>query len=139
MQTKSKIVIAIALLVVAFVGGRYSVPKSVTTTKTEEDNLHKHTKTTIVDVTNPDGSKTHTITKDTDLNSDKKTMDSKETVSAGKKTNISVLASSKTPFIHPIQEIDYGVMVTRNVLGPISVGVFGFKTGALGVAAGISF
>lgn len=156
----NKYIYVLIALVVAFAAGRYSVPINVKTDttassketekKSENTNTQKHTKTTIVDTTNPDGSKSHTVTKETELNNEKKTTEtsantrsetsSKEVARAGSRLNISALAGSKISSISTSGlELDYGAMVSRDLIGPISVGAFGFKSGVAGVAVGITF
>lgn len=162
MTTKIKIMTSAAILAVTFAAGRYSVPLSVkkttdvtksddkTDNKTEEDKLNKHMTTVIVDVTAPDGTKTKTTTRTVDVNNDKKTTDlatdtrreekatSTEVTRSGSRLTISALAGTKISFSGPL-ELDYGAMVSRDFIGPISIGAFGFKSGVAGVAVGLSF
>lgn len=154
----------VAILIVVFAAGRYSVPISVKTekkdvvvdnktdNKTEDNDIHKHTVTTIVDVTAPDGTKTHTVKKDTDYDNDKKTTEAstdsrresitetKEVTRAGSRLTIQALAGAKIgSFSSSMVELDYGAMVSRDLLGPVNIGVFGFKSGLAGVSVGLSF
>ncbi len=149
------------LMIVSFAFGRYSVPISVKTTdkitqsdtktdtKSTDDNTNKDTKTITTDITAPDGTKTHTVTQEQDINHDRKTSQvdvdsrrqteakSSEVTRSGARTNVAALGMAKASFSSLTP--DYGVLVSRDVLGPINVGAFGFKSGNVGIAIGLSF
>lgn len=162
MQTKYKITIAVISLATAFAFGRYSVPLSTKeetkTTQAENkskeadaDTINKkHVKTVVVDIIKPDGTKQKTTTTIQDDSTEKKTKVSdsdatsktsdvsKETKRSGSRLTISALAGTKISFSGPFTPI-YGGMVTKDVLGPINVGAFGFSSGLGGISAGLSF
>lgn len=163
MENKYKIGLGVLALAVSFAAGRYTVPTSVKNSsetsvvdnkkekKSENESSEKHTKTTIVDITNPDGSKTHTVTKTTDEDKNKKSTDvssdnsattkkeSSEVTRSGSRLTVSALAGTKLTFSAQNIELDYGAMVSRDLIGPISIGLFGFKSGIAGVSVGLSF
>lgn len=156
METKTKIIIVVVALATAFAVGRYTVPEKVrietkivevekkTTDKEKDKNEHK--KTTIVVVTKPDGTResTTTITDDTNTNSKTHSTDDKSTttektkeITAGtqKTTVLGLVGMNLTKAALP----DYGLSVSKPILGPVSVGVFGFKSGIVGAGVGLSF
>jgi hypothetical protein len=161
MTNKQLTTIAAVAVVVSFAFGRYSVPTSVKTTSqtvnsdtktnqnSTDDNTDTHNSTTTTDTTTPDGTKTHTVTQSQDVDHDKKKdtsttdtqlqsrTDTKEVVRSGSRTTISGLAMGKLSFssITP----DYGVMVTKDILGPINAGLFGYKSGNVGISIGLTF
>lgn len=140
MTSKQKVlvVVGILLLVGTFLGGyklaenRYSVS---TTTKTEAKETN-HTKTVITTVKKPDG----TVTTVEQIDSQTKSkVDTIAKISDARKqlTNISLLVGndfSKSGII-PL----YGLSVSRELLGPVTVGAFGLTNGTLGVSIGINF
>lgn len=141
--------IIIGIAIVAFIAGHYIAPKTEIKTievekKTEktETERSKHKETTTVEVKKPDGT-TETTTKtveDTNTEKTTKTVDNKskesDTIFATPKTQVYALAG-----VHAssLGSIDYGLGVSHQVLGPISVGVFGFKSGEFGGTVGIQF
>lgn len=162
MQTKYKVIIGVVALVVAFAFGRYSAPESVhevketTETATKEKNKekatekHTHDASKVTVITKPDGTKevTHEFTHDEDT-SRKSSSNTSETVAKtdkeekditykGSKLTLSALAGAKVNFSEPLTPA-YGGMIQKEVLGPISVGAFGFSNGMAGVSVGVSF
>ena len=158
MTTKVKIIIIVVSLATSFAVGRYTVPtKTVTVVKTVEiekkvtdtnENKKEHKKTTITELDKPDGTKqtTTVITDDTDA--DKKidqTLDQTDTsestktvVKTGSRLNIAALVGMPvTNLSNPA--LVYGVHVSRDLIGPISIGVWGLSSGTAGFSAGLSF
>lgn len=148
METKNKIILSAVAIAVAFAFGRYTTPvKIVTEVKTVEVEKKtvekdKHTETTTVETTKPDGTKevrTHTIT---DTSITKKEVDTRRTdntttsTRGGSATAISGLSGvdfTQTP------KIIYGAHVTKQVLGPISIGIWGLTNSTAGASIGLSF
>lgn len=156
MNDKQKLFIVILGLAIAYAAGMYTdrvVETKVTkiqSTKTEsqeldkkDKNTHKVTKT--VTIKAKDGSSTTTVT--TDTTTEVKDIDKKEsetlkksktvtdTKSAGK-LNISLLASydlmnPKVPAV--------GLSVSKEVLGPVTAGVWGLNSGIIGISIGLDF
>lgn len=148
----NKIILALALLL-SFASGRWLSPtKTVTQIKTVEvekkvdatnTQIDDHKTTTIV--VKPDGTSqttitddSHTGTKSTDTTQLIDSTESTETVTRGSsKLTLSALASSN---IHSLgQSPDFGAMVTKQVLGPITATAFGLSSGVFGVGIGLSF
>lgn len=134
----------IGAFVLGFAGGEYfSSPKTTTLEKTTQtdtqtkQNEVTHKKTTTVQ----EGNKTTTTTiEDTQINTKSATdTDTKvyKTVILVKKTvNVSALVGySLSTFPVPI----YGISVSKELLGPVTVGVFGLTNGIVGISLGINF
>jgi len=162
MQTKYKVLIIIAVGATGVAVGRFTVPervkietktvevvKTITVKDTTKDKK-VHKETTIVEVTKPDGTKETTtkVVLDSDLKkdttthtnvSDSKSADDKsETTKTGSRLNISVLAGAPVS-LHGLGNFVYGVHVSRDLLGPISVGLFGLSDGVVGGSIGLTF
>jgi hypothetical protein len=157
MSTKTKIIIAIVVIATSIAVGRYSAPtKIVTKTVTIEvekkvdkvaDDTNRHKETTKVEVVKPDGSKETTtkIVEDTNkqhssIDTDqlsKKSDSSKEIIKNNDKLTLSALAGVKLSDIS--SGLDFGASVTKPILGPITVGLFGLKSGMIGVSVGLTF
>lgn len=157
MSRKLKVITAVLIVTVAFAFGRYSAPEKVKeVTKVEEHKseekdkdkvVHRHKKTKTVTIQNPDGSKTTTTTTDDDFNKDtnsktvvkddKKSEIDKEVTYSKSKLTLSALAAEN---IHAISASPiYGGMVSKEVLGPITVGGFGLQNGIVGLSLGLTF
>lgn len=163
MSKRVKYLLAGLAVLVAFAGGRYSVPESAkesskssetekkSAKETEDLNVKKKKTKTVTETTGPDGTKTKTETEVVESEKDssksnetkevaKKTEESsKEVTRSGSRLTVSALAGSKISFSSSTFEIDYGGMVTKEIIGPISIGAFGFKSGMAGVALGLTF
>ena len=149
-STKTKGILVASGLLVSFALGRYSVSKPDTKeTKNVEETFQKqvdeqaHTQTVIVYSKDSKGQpiETETITNDTTTKiKDVDKTDTQETVTVTPPKNnlwtVSGMAgvSPLTNFV-PV----YGVHVTKEVLGPISVGAFGFTNGLVGISVGVTF
>lgn len=147
MTTKTKVIIAASGLLVAFAFGRYTASNvaSVQTSIDKDISTDKHTNTDTKKTTTiteePDGKKVTVITEDTKIESDRSTdtkIKTDQTVTMAKKSliNISALASVdvNNGFI-PV----YGISANKELLGPITVGAFGFTNGVVGLSLGINF
>lgn len=113
-------------------GNVAEVDKTKTTTDTKtNDTDHKVT----VIVQKPDGNTTTTIVEDRHRTTDSDTTQtSVVTIMKKAKINVSVLAATEH-FIKPY----YGISINKEVLGPITVGVFGLTNGTLGLSIGFNF
>ncbi len=148
LENRNKIVLSLLALVFAFAVGRYTASGPDITQKTETESKENkvvdkdaHVKTVIIETTNPSGvvQKTTTITADTTtVSQDKKaTSIDSETVTTAKKPMINVSALSGIDFKTKLPV--YGAAVSKEFLGPVSLGVFGLTNGTLAVSIGISF
>lgn len=156
MGTKTKVIIIAVSLLASYAFGRWSAPEKVKIetkivevekkVKHEDKKSEKHKKTTIVEITLPDGSKqkTTTITDDTETESKTKETDTakrsetdtKEVTRSSSKVTVSALAGA---FVNKFGLPVYGVAVSKPVLGPITVGAFGFQNGMGGLSVGLTF
>lgn len=159
MSTQNKIYIFIGYTLLVFASGRYTIPeKVVTKTVTVEvekksDDMDVDTKndthnqvTTITDV-KPDGEKITTTTTTHDISSDvnkddKKITDNnksdenmKETTHASDKITLSAIGGLDLRTFQPI----YGASLTKPVLGPLTLGLFGLSNGSCGLSVGVTF
>lgn len=161
MTIKTKIIIAVAYSVGLVALGAYLVPTKVVTKvqtvevekKTSKDDTKitqkKHRTATIITVKKPDGESTTTttITDDTGIDKDTKSIDtvvdnkdtkSEKTVEkTGGNVTISALAGVN-PF-NPGNGIAYGGLIQRDLIGPINFGLFGMSNGMFGLSLGLKF
>jgi hypothetical protein len=153
---KTKLIQFILVALVAFAFGRWAAPtKVITETKTVEVEKSKETKSVDKDVhkvtkvktkKNKDGSEeTETVTEeDTSTKSDakKSASDVSSSENREEKTYGSprtfVGVSSKLNLSGP-QYVSYGAIVVRPIIGPITIGVFGFMDGTVGGSVGLTF
>jgi len=154
-----KIIILVVLMAVSFAAGRMSVgqPEVHTETKTdtqidkkesEKTDKDTHTVTHVIVIKNPDGSEKTDTTTNTDVVTHQIEADAtNQTIHQDTKTdivpqktgtlNISALAS--TNLKDPSDSLAFGIGVTKQFIGPITVGGFGFNNGIIGVSIGINF
>lgn len=129
---KKFIIAAIVLFASGLYVGKLYYSKTEVKIETRETTK---TLTKIVQVERPDGTKeTTTII---DSKSDTKQNSLQKTPTNASKTNISLLVANdfSSNLLKPI----YGISVTKEVLGPFTIGAFGFTDGTLGVSVGFSF
>jgi hypothetical protein len=154
MNLKTKILSCVAALLLSFAVGRWAAPtKVVTETKTVEvekktdtvdrnKDTHKTTVTTTTE--RPDGTKetkttvvedTKSNTKKTDTDTNTITEDKIKTVERARdKVTLSVLGGIS---FGQAQTITYGGEISKPLLGPIRMGVFGLTSGTVGVSLGL--
>lgn len=142
MSIKTQLIILGAVSLVAFASGRYTAKapdvaeaiKAVT-----QDNTHQDVHTTKVIVQTPDGTVKTTETTDTQTQTVEKiaTQESEKITSPKSTLNISALVAEdfSKGTLTPI----YGVSVSKEFSGPVTVGLFGLTNGTLGVSLGINF
>lgn len=164
MSTKLKVTLSVLALVTSYAFGYYEAPtkvkevvhtveveKKVDDTKTDAaKDTHKSTTVTVVQT--PDGTKTTTTKVDEDTKSDTKTDDksqvsdtktvdeTKEVTKSGASTYISVLSRvdvlssqvSGSPVV-------FGASVSKDILGPVQIGVFGYTDRTFGASVGLRF
>lgn len=162
MSTKVKVVIVVVALAGSFAAGRYLAPqkikietKTVEVIKTviqKEKAVQKdtHKETTITETTKPDGTKeTKTVVvednkikkdtttvkhEDTTTNTDTK----KEIVKTTSRLNISALAGVPIS-LQGLGSFTVGAHVSKDLIGPVSFGVWGLSSGTVGISAGLTF
>lgn len=126
MRKRHLVVIALVSLSAAFAFGRYSSPVKIKTIT-----VVKRVKNQVVHETiKPDGTVEKTIT--TQVNTDKNT-DSQTTKGGAPQINVYGLVGVQA--LKPVA----GAHVSAEVLGPISIGVFGLTNGSVGGSVGLRF
>jgi len=152
MTTRLKVLLSILIILTSYAIGRWSSPEKVkiethtveVEKKQDEEVSKDHKITTIVVTTHIDGTKTTTTTIADDKYTDDKSSDvvhsttdtEKETTYSSSKTTVSALVGvNLTKAALP----DYGLGVSKPVLGPVTIGVFGFKSGEIGASVGLTF
>lgn len=138
METKTKIFLGAILLLASFAIGRFTANSGVNTDTKDSKviDTDSHVTTTIVETKKPDGEtqKTTVIKRDTDtIITDKKETQTETT----KKPlmNVSVLAGLDYKTRLPA----YGATVSKEFIGPITLGVFGLTNGVVGITVGLDF
>ena len=159
---KKKISIVVIALICSFALGRYTVPTSVKEeSKTAKTDQKKDTsnetvksdrkyKIIVKEERRPDGTIVRTETKvydnkkensktDTKEENKSETSETKKEVKRdGSRLSLSLLAGTKFNF-SSTTSIDYGIMISRDVIGPFHLGAFGFTSGLVGFGVGVSF
>jgi len=138
----------VGAVLLAFAAGRYLTPtkieiKTVEVEKKKTDverDKRKETTTTVTE--NPDGTKT-TVTKTVEDTNTRKSTTTDKTVEGettktyrGAKTSVMVLGATRAD---DLLSRSYGMAVSRQVLGPISVGGFFLTNSTVGVSLGLEF
>ncbi len=146
MNFKTKIIISITVILTAFAFGRYSVNQApavhtIEDIKTDKDiDKDKVTHTVTVITTKSDGTSVTTIDKKTQSKSQEKDeisshLDQIITSSKQSKINISFLGAND--FSKSIPVPIYGLSVSKEFIGPITVGAFGLTNGVIGLSIGL--
>lgn len=160
MSTKVQVVSVLVAFIVGVAVGRGAVPVKVTdtekrvvdTAKTEvvksDLNRDKHRETTVTETVAPDGVKT-TVTKtveDTKTDKDVVKGSTEATRAVEEKSHVAVAAGAKVtvsflagvPVTGPYSPV-YGLSITKPVLGPITLGLWGFTSQVAGFSLGLTF
>jgi hypothetical protein len=137
------VILMVGLAIFSFSAGRWLAPEKVRTeikvVEVIKQDQKEHTKTIIHEVDRPDGTKeitteivvdTHTTT-DTTVHSDQTT----ETTRGTSKVTVAALGGIRLSDPTPL----YGVSVSKPILGPITIGVWGLSNGTLGASVGLTF
>lgn len=149
MTLRTKILIVALALLTSFALGRYSVSNPHTITSSQKsadtkvtDDKDTHTQTKIVESKAPDGTSTKTTIIDTVV-TDKKDFNKQVTSSSQteiipQKTgtlNLSIMAG----YDYQHDQTVYGGIVTKEFLGPVTMGLFGLTNGVVGATIGLNF
>lgn len=158
MTTKTKVILSIVIVLASYAFGYFEAPYKIKTeiktvevehkvTDTERE-ADKHKTTTTTEVVKPDGTKETTTTStedsvaktDTQVKDDTaKTSDStSETIKSGKTLNISALAGAPISFSVGSLIPVYGAQVSTNLIGPITVGLWGLSDKTAGFSLGLN-
>lgn len=156
-----------ALLVVvltgaAFAAGYYFAPEKIKvetklvevvkkeTVIEKEIEKNKHTETTTVEITRPDGTKEKTtttkedtttgttVTSNTNKSSTTTLDETRETSKNGRRYNLSLLAGADVTNDPLKAPIIYGGHISTNLIGPISIGVWGLTNKTFGASLGLA-
>jgi hypothetical protein len=153
MENRTKIIIASVALLTSYAFGRFSAPDHVkietkiveVEKKVTDTDKEKHQKKVVEEIELPDGTKkkTTTIVQDTDtkthVEDDKsKTSDTIKETDKGSKVTLAALGGVA---LHPngTDPILYGGMISKPILGPITVGIWGLSNATAGAAVGLTF
>lgn len=149
MSTLKQILIGIVVVLVSLAAGYgfgkkaqsdTSVKSGIKTDIVQDKNTHTQTKT--VTVKQPDGKVETTTTTDTvtlTKETENKDVQSSTTVTASK-SKINVSAMVQYDIFHPsFSGPAYGLSVSKEVLGPITVGAYGLTNGTIGITVGVDF
>lgn len=107
--------------------------KTVEVEKIIEKIVHKETKVT----EHPDGTKETVVVEDSNTigrtESTKNTY-TKESISKGSKVNISILGGIKSD----LNTVVYGASVSKELIGPITIGAWGLTDKTFGISVGLN-
>lgn len=156
MSNKTKIILAAVALLGAFAAGRWLAPEKVkiekqiveVEKKSSEKDAEKSTKktTTTTKVIRPDGTveETTTVVEETNRKSSKSETaesgraetETTEITRSSSKVTISVLGAGD---LHVLGQLRYGVLVSKPVIGPVTLGAFYLTPGIVGASVGLTF
>lgn len=141
---KFKVIIYVVALALTFGIGRYTAPGSETKSQTitqEKEKEKTHTQATTTTIKTPDGTeKTVTVTDvvatSTTVKSENNT--TQTVLRAEHKTlNVSLMAG------YDIRDVGaaprYGLTVTKEILDPLTIGIWGISNSTVGLSVGINF
>jgi hypothetical protein len=140
-MNKYVIAAVLASIILAFATGRYSVKQTnLSTTSKTEDVKHEQTdtKSHVVVVKQPNGTTTTTTDTTTTTHKDentKQTEQAKTSTAARKSFNISLLGGYDLSSPRPVA----GVVISKEIIGPVTAGFWGTNQGAFGVSVGVNF
>ena len=129
-NTLIRLSIIIAIIIAAFIAGRRSVD-------IDKDEATKDTKDrereVITIIEEPTGRKTKTIVRDRE----RVVKEVATSIRAAKsKYNVAAMASFS---YDKLERPAYGVIITREFIGPVTLGIFGLANGTAGVTVGVNF
>lgn len=128
---------ALVVIILAFYAGRYTSPKDTApdaVTATAESTTKSQQHTTTVTTKTPEGAVQTTTTTDITTNAvvDKQSVKTP----AAKLWNVSALTQYD---MRKDRGLIYGLAVSKQVVGPITVGLFGYESGIIGLSLGVNF
>lgn len=156
MTTKTKIIVAVVALAASFAGGYYLAPVKVKTEtkivevekKSKTTSSNKNKKKITVKITRPDGTKEETTTVETGESknssstqeSNKSEESKKEVTKSSSRLNISALAGAQVNLGIPVTATPvFGAHISKDIIGPVSIGVWGLSDVTFGVSVGLTF
>lgn len=152
MDLKTKLIVSCIALSMAFAVGRYTAPagsvtKTVTdTASSDQKQIDRDTIKKIITTTTkkPDGEEQTTtettISTNTHVNDTKSSETHQEqTVTIEKKPVLNVSLLAGVDVIRPLSGPVYGASVSKEFIGPITLGVWGLTNSTVGVSVGLNF
>lgn len=138
-MTRNHYIIIGILLLVAFGAGRWLSPEKVVTKTVTVEVEKTNTKqdSVVIKVTKPDGTITETTTTKTETETVTNTNNKTESIVQGKKSSLNLSALAGINVINPSGGIIFGGHISKPILGPISIGIFGMSDGRAGLSVGI--
>lgn len=116
---------------------RYLSPPLVKTQETSKETTKNNIETVIKVVRQANGTEESTTTIIDHTVS--KVADSKVTEAPAPRKNLNVSALVGNDFSRGVFKVVYGVSVSKEVLGPVTVGIYGLTSGTVGVSIGLNF
>lgn len=154
MTTKTKVIISTVVILISFAAGRFSSPEKIkietkiveVEKKISKTDKKKDTRVKVVTVERPDGTKETTKTIESTATSQNTSASSKssdshsvnETTRSSSRLNLSVLGGvSYSPFVGVKPVV--GGHISKDIVGPISVGIWGTSNIEGGISLGVTF
>jgi hypothetical protein len=134
-----KVVVGILIIVVAFSFGRYTAPTKVETktVTVEVEKVKIDRNRIVIEKTNKDGSKIK-ITRSSSM-TDRNTQTSQQSTKlVENKSSLNISALAGVDVTKPTG-IVFGAHVSKQLIGPVSIGVFGLTNKTVGASIGLSF
>ena len=125
-------IIAIGALAASFSIGRYTATKEVV--KSTDKVIDKDVRTETTETKRPDGTVITTTVKNSTTRTEVKNQ-TNTTVGNQPKLHVHALAGYDFSNKQPV----YGAMVSRQLLGPVALGLFGMTNSVVGVSIGLEF
>ena len=149
MTVRTKILGSVIILLLSFAFGRYSVSAQHTIVSSQQtadiqvkENKDTHTQTTITETKKSDGTTTITthidnqVTDKKDATKQVETQTKTESIPEKTNTlNLSLMGGYNLVQARPI----YGALVTKQLVGPVTMGLFGLTNGIIGATIGLNF
>lgn len=137
MSTKTLIITGLVIAASSFLAGHYlatnGVSKSITTEQEDTTKITDKNKK-VVEVIAPDGTRTITTEENSRTVLEKEKI--KQVVLKRDTLNVSVLAGVDS--LNSFKPI-YGLSVSKQFVGPVTIGLFGFTDSRIGVSLGVNF
>lgn len=129
--------IGIGLALVAGLGyafGRYAQPPKIETVEVTKEVIKKDIVTVVKEIVRPDGTKeTETRTEDRSTEQTNSSNTTKTAQRAAYKVNV------MAAYMPDKAKMEYGIMVQKNFIGPISLGAYVTTEKTVGITAGLEF
>lgn len=149
MKTRNVVILGTIVFILGIAGGRYLSPKRVEekvverVVKVKEKVKENNLRTEITETIKPDGSKEikTVITDQSKTTTDSSTKTDKESskVVVSNSSPILINALGAIDINNPAGGFVFGIQASKQLLGPLHFGAFGFTDGRAGISVGISF